>query len=179
MDIEASLRLHQRRSVRLCEYDYSQAGAYFVTICTHKRELQLGDIVGHSMVLSRFGLIVAECWAWLASQYPHVELDEMVIMPNHLHGILILSNEDVSRRGGSRTAPTKPLGRLVGAFKTVSTKRINLMRRSPGARFWQRGYYEHVIRHEEDLYRVREYIAANPGRWAEDEENPTLWRSGR
>ena len=99
-------------------------------------------------------------------------------MPNHLHGILILSDEQESRRGGSRTAPTtKSLGRLVGAFKTVSTKRINLLRRSPGEPFWQRSFYEHVVRDEDDLRRVREYIVANPSRWAEDEENPALWRS--
>jgi putative transposase len=71
------------------------------------------------------------------------------------------------------------LGRLVGAFKAVSTKRINLLRRSPGARFWQRSFYEHVIRHEEEVCRIREYISANPGRWAEDEQNPTLWRTGK
>ena len=159
---------HRRRSIRLKGYDYSQAGAYFVTICTQNRESLLGEIVGGEMILNAYGRVVAVCWVWLAKQYPYVELDEWVMMPNHAHGIVILSGG----RGGSRTAPTKSLGRLVGAFKTVSTKRINQMRHTPGAAVWQRNYYEHIIRNEDELNRLRQYILDNPVQWEMDENNP-------
>jgi REP element-mobilizing transposase RayT len=97
-------------------------------------------------------------------------------MPNHLHGIIIINDR---RRGGSRTAPTavglpKPLGRLVGAFKTVSTKRINEMRGTPGVPVWQRNYYEHIIRNEVELAHVRQYITDNPARWEDDSEHPRM-----
>jgi putative transposase len=155
-----------RRSVRLKGYDYSQEGAYFVTICTHGREPSLGRVAAGEMILSNSGRVVSQSWLWLAEQYPFVELDEWVVMPNHVHGIVIL------RRSGSRTAPTKPLGRLVGAFKTVSAKQINRQRGTPGARFWQRNYYERVVRDEDELNRLRRYLLDNPVQWEGDEDNP-------
>jgi len=138
-----------------------------VTICTQGRKLLFGEIVGSEMVLNEYGRVVGECWEWLTRQYPYVQLDKWVVMPNHIHGIIVL--------GGSRTAPTdkqKSLSSIVGAFKTVSTSSINRLRRSPGVPIWQRNYYEHIIREEEDLDHVRQYLIYNPGRWAEDEENP-------
>ncbi len=162
---------HHRRSIRLRGYDYSQAGAYFVTICTHDRESLLGEIVEGEMILNEYGQVMTECWIWLAKQFAYLELDEWVVMPNHLHGIIIITD---ARRGGSRTAPTKPLGRLVGAFKTVSTKQINQMRHTPGTRVWQRNYYEHVIRNEDELNRLRWYILDNPVQWNMDENNPNF-----
>jgi len=125
------------------------------------------------MVLNDAGRIAADTWQWLSVRYPYIELDVSVLMPNHLHGIITIHG-DISR-GGSRTAPTekrKPLGQLIGAFKTVSTKRINGLRLTPGETFWQRNYYEHVIRNEADLAEVREYILNNPARWNEDDYNP-------
>jgi len=108
-------------------------------------------------------------------QYPYVFCDAYVIMPNHLHAILVISRE-TGCRGGSRTAPTegtiKPLGRLIGAFKTVSTKRINEMNNTPGRTFWQRNYYEHVIRGGDDHERIKKYIQGNPMNWPQDDENP-------
>ncbi|MBN2099716.1 MAG: transposase [Dehalococcoidia bacterium] len=164
---------HHRRSIRLGGYDYAQPGAYFVTICTYQRECLLGEIVDGNVRLSASGQIVADAWVWLAVQYPYVELDVSVVMPNHLHGVVVI-RDDV-RRGGSRTAPTqgrKPLGRLIGAFKTVSTKRLNRSRLTPGAPLWQRDFYEHVIRTDAELMAIREYILANPAGWDEDENNP-------
>ena len=155
-----------RRSIRLKGYDYSQEGAYFVTICTRDREPLLGRIADGQMVLSEFGMVVARSWLWLAARYPFVELDEWVVMPNHVHGIVIL------RRGGSRTAPTKPLGRLVGAFKTVSAKRINQIRGVPGEPVWQRNYYERIVRDDDELSRLRRYVLDNPVQWETDENNP-------
>jgi len=116
------------------------------------------------MQLNHYGKIADTSWTYLAQAYPYVGLDEWVIMPNHLHGIIIIS---ANCRGGSRTAPTgerkmKPLGRLIGAFKTISTKQINFTRKTSGAPFWQRNFYEHVIRDDHSLNRIREYIVTNP-----------------
>ena len=157
---------HHRRSIRLTGHDYAQGGGYFVTIVCVERALLLED--------PRFRLAVEEAWLWLASQYDYVHLDEYVVMPNHLHGVIVTHG---TCRGDSRIAPTasvkrKPLGRLVGAFKTVSTKRINELRGTPGLTVWQRNYYEHIIRDEEELNRVRQYIIDNPTCWEQDPENP-------
>ena len=165
---------HHRRSLRLSGYDYAAAGAYFVTICTHKREPLFGAIQNGTMAVNDYGQTVADAWLWLEQQYPYVKLDTWVVMPNHFHGIIIITD----CRGGSRTAPTeksrpiKPIGRLVGAFKTVSTKHINKLRITPGALIWQRNYYEHVVRNEDDLNSIGEYIINNPSQWDVDGDNP-------
>ncbi len=156
-------QIHHRRSIRLKEYDYSSVGWYFVTVCTHEWRCTLGNVLEDQFIINATGKIVERSWKWLGEHFPNVELDEFVIMPNHLHGIVIINEP---RRGGSRTAPTepktKPLGRLIGAFKTTSTKAINLRNGSSGTAFWQRGYYEHVIRNDNDLHRIRTYIQNNP-----------------
>ena len=156
---------HHRRSIRLRGYDYARPGAYFLTVVCRERALLLVDATTQE--------VVEQAWRWLADQYEFVDLDEYVVMPNHLHGIIVIRD----RRGDSRIAPTdmrkrKPLGRIVGAFKTVSTKRMNTMQGTPGLPLWQRNYYEHVIRDEQELERVREYIADNPLKWERDPENP-------
>ena len=129
-----------------------------------------GDVVDEEMVLNSTGRLVAGGWEWLATQYPYVELDRYVVMPNHLHGIVVLTDH---RRGDSRIAPTarKPLGRLIGAFKTVATKKVNLADNTPNQPLWQRNYYEHIIRSESELNRAREYITNNPLQWETDREN--------
>jgi REP element-mobilizing transposase RayT len=188
---------HHRRSNRLRGYDYSRAGAYFVTSCTRTRECLFGEVRDGQMHLNDLGHIVAESWIWLADQYAHVDLDAYVVMPNHIHGIIVLSADgsgavgtsdspagDSQGRGGSRTAPTpdapgptvapkrKPLGRLIGAFKTVSAKRIGQITDLAGAYVWHRDFYDHIIRNEKSLARIRQYIANNPARWAEDRLHP-------
>lgn len=160
---------NHRRSMRLARYDYSQAGAYFVTLCSYRRVSLFGEVTGGEMLLNQYGNVAAECWEWLASHYPYVTQDQWAVMPNHFHGIIVIS----ASRGGSRTAPSpKPLGGLIGAFKTVSTKRINQLRGTPRHPVWQRNYYEHVIRNEAELDRVRQYVLVNPEKWQEDTENP-------
>ena len=146
------------------------------------QECLFGCVADGERVLNDIGRIVSNSWLWLGTQYDHVELDEYVVMPNHLHGVLILT----PCRGGSRTAPTgevrKPVGRLMGAFKTVSTKRVNELRDTPGLRLWQRNYYEHIIRNDGEWNRIREYVIGNPGLWDLDRENPevgTVRRSPR
>ena len=161
--------IHNRHSMRLKHYDYSSPGAYFVTICAEDRRNTFGAVRDGGIIFNDYGKIVHETWKWLGEQYQHVQIDEFVIMPNHMHGIIII---DYDRRGGSRTAPTakqKPLGGLIGAFKTVSSKQINKLRNTQGTSIWQRNYYEHVIRNEYDLDNTREYITNNPANWETDE----------
>ena len=156
---------HHRRSIRLKEYDYSQAGAYFVTMVAWQREMLFGEIVNGEMDLSKFGEIVSEKWQWLETQYEYVELGAWVVMPNHFHGILVIHGDG---GGGSRTVPEggsaptstkrKPLGRLVGAFKTVSTKHINLLLNTEGHLVWQRNYYEHIIRDDREMEIGRAHV---------------------
>ena len=182
--------VHHRRSIRLRAYDYARPGLYFVTLCTRNRECLFGEVVDDEPFLNDAGFMAAQCWRWLTAQYPRVQMDDWVVMPNHLHGIVAITADcgeargtAVGTQGGSRTAPTrlttrsnlttpKPLGRLIGAFKTVSTRRINDVRGTPGATVWQRNYYEHVIRDDRDLDRIRRYVANNPSSWPRDEENP-------
>ena len=173
---------HHRRTIRLKDYDYSQPGWYFVTVCAQNREMLFGDVVDGKMVLNDTGQMVQETWEWLATQYPYVELDTSVIMPNHLHGIVVIVDDcrgDLGK-GGSRTAPTtqptktakrKPIGRLIGTFKTVTTKQINELNNPPGAKLWQHNYYEHIIRDEPELNRIRQYIIENPLKWKDDKYN--------
>ena len=169
----------RRRSIRLRGYDYAQAGVYFVTIVTQNRTCLFGEVAYGIMQLNRTGRMVTDCWQWLGTQYAYVTLDEFVLMPNHLHGLIMIT--DNVRRGGSRTAPTaadspagkrKPLGRLIGAFKTVSTKQFNSAQGKTGSPLWQRNYYEHVVRRDELLDKIRQYIRENPARWEIDRENP-------
>ena len=171
-----------RRFIRLKNYDYAQPGAYFVTIYALDRECLFGEVRGGKMALNELEEIVAESWQCLERQYEHVEIDERVVMPNHLHGIIVITDcRGGSRTAFARTASTgldqpirKPLGRLIGAFKTVSTKRVNVIINTPGAKLWQRNYYEHIIRNENELNRIRAYIAQNSAKWEFDRENPSV-----
>ena len=231
----------QRRSARIKDWDYSNPGAYFVTVVTKDRQCLFGQIEHDQMTLNDVGNIVAQTWEWLQDQYPYVDLDAFVIMPNDIHGIVLLqdaedgdritepaqrmkradashrddSNNDAACRDTScrnaacrdasrsvRTdatsadvdtegpvanqqaasrlnAPRKPLGRLIGAFKTVSTKRVNQLAGTPGKTMWQGRFHDHIIRKEESLDALRKYIAENPIKWSEDRENPDVHRGRR
>jgi REP element-mobilizing transposase RayT len=160
-----------RRSIRLRDYDYSQAGAYFVTICTHKRIFMFGDIQESKMCINDYGRKVQGVWAELPNHYGNVILDEFAIMPNHIHGIIMLAD---TVGAGLKPAPTKKHGlpEIVRALKTFSSRLINQARNVKGIPVWQRNYYEHVIRDENSLNRTREYITTNPARWHLDRENP-------
>ena len=186
-----NLAKHHRRSIRLPGYDYTTPGAYFVTICVQDRECLLGQIVDGEMELSDYGRITTETWLWLGDHHPFASHDAWVMMPNHMHGIIMIE-PDTPSVGAVREPPLrqslpqspahpgkrKPLGRLVGAFKTVSTKRINQARGTPGLQFWQRNFYEHIIRDEADLVHIRECIVSNPQKWELDQlhpDNPSKW----
>jgi len=161
-----SPNIHRRRSIRLKEYDYSQAGMYFMTICAHKRACLFGEIEKDAMVLNDAGKIVRATWNNLPEHYAHVALDELVIMPNHLHGIVVfdaLVGPAPARHG---------LSEIVRAFKTFSSRRINEIRGTRGASVWQRNYWERVIRNESELAHIREYIQNNPRQWELDKLHP-------
>jgi len=178
---------HHRRSVRLKGYDYTQPGAYFITICTHNRQCLFGKVEDGKMRLNMFGEIVWAEWFRTAQIRPYVQLNEseFVVMPNHVHGIIWIVNSpthDADTVGARRRrAPTmveqfgKPvpgsLPTLVRAFKSAVTRRINQMRNTPGVPVWQRNYYEHIIRTERALNVIRRYIVENPLRWHLDRYN--------
>jgi len=167
---------HHRRSIRLPGYDYGQATAYFVTICTQNRECVFGEVINGQVVLSEAGELAREEWLRSADIRSEIELDAFVVMPNHLHGIVVTRDVGAHGRAPLPLAPHRPprsLGSFVAGFKSAVTKRINEIRDAPGVPVWQRNYYEHVIRDEDDLDRVRRYIAENPLRWEEDPENPS------
>lgn len=188
---------HHRSSIRLKGYDYSGEGLYFVTICTQERERVLGEIKDGRMVLSGFGEIAKRCWEEIPGHFENVGLDEYIIMPNHVHGVILLQevprrdevtsslqvasplqvpsfhtwvSETESQRLIINRSPT--LGQIVAFYKYRSTKLINVTRNVPGTRFWQRNYYEHIIRDDNDLDRIRKYINDNVAKWSEEKDNP-------
>jgi REP element-mobilizing transposase RayT len=154
---------HHRRSVRIPGYDYAQPGWYFVTVCTQPREPLFGTLARGRMRLSPAGEVVLDSWLRIDVLHEGVELDELFIMPDHLHGILVLTAEAAVSSVGRAGAGS--LGMMIGQFKTYTTRQINVLRGTPGAPVWQRSFYEHVIRNDRDLERIREYIANN--RWQE------------
>ena len=169
---------HHRHSIRLRGYDYSQAGAYFVTICEVNRECIFGDVVNGEMCPNQFGEIVLKWWNELPNYYPPVELDEFVVMPNHMHGTIVITDVGAgsSRPGSGRDdpAPTekRTLGQLVGYLKFQITKEINQVRDAGYAKVLQRDYYEHIIRNEREWNAIAEYIRNNPANWRADLDNP-------
>ena len=181
------------RSLRLQNYDYSQPGAYFVTVCTHKKRFLFGQIVDGDMYLNKTGYLVQSIWEYLPVRFPAIQLDTFIVMPNHIHGIITIGEDRVGtihavsyrRAAGSRgTNGELPLPqtriqrrrmllpKVIGYFKMNSSKRVNMMHNTQGTSLWQRNYYEHVIRSEDELQQIREYILNNPTHWFEDPDNP-------
>jgi len=173
---------HHRRSIRLKGYDYTQPGAYFVTICTYQRQVLFGEIINGEMVLNTCGEIVSEEWFKTTQIRANIQLhdDEFVIMPNHLHGIIWIVETEAGATGP--VAPTrngqfngpKPgsIGAIIGQIKSVAAKRINQTLNSPGAPVWQRNYFEHIVRNDDELNAIRQYIQNNPHKWELDQDNP-------
>jgi len=179
---------HHRRSIRLPAWDYRNAGAYFVTIVTHGRECLFRD-----SVIRR---IVETMWKQIPVHFPHVALDEWVVMPNHIHGILIIADtackgeafpadpftsgatcdeetsNDSHLPGNASPLRSGSVGAVVGNFKSLTSRRVNRIRHTPGIPLWQRNYYERVVRNEQELNAIRQYIINNPASWEQDAENP-------
>jgi REP element-mobilizing transposase RayT len=166
-----------RRSIRHPGFNYADPGAYFITLCAYQRRFLFGQMVGGKMSLSACGRIVEEEWRRTQSIRSEISLDQFVIMPNHIHAIVKISDRNnrdsdylllVRRSRLSR----RSLGSLVAGFKSSVTKRVKEQRQVSSDPLWQRNYYEHVIRDQKDLLSLRDYIATNPMRWAFDRENP-------
>jgi len=169
---------HHRRSIRLRDFDYSQAGAYFITVCTKNRECFWGDVVNSKIHLNSAGQMIEKWCLELMNKFPFVKIDTHVVMPNHFHGIIII-NADC--RGTLQRTPTKEqFGRpisnsiptIIRLVKSTTTKQINQTRNTPGIPLWQRNYYEHIIRNEKEFNKIRRYIEGNPFLWEYDRENP-------
>jgi REP element-mobilizing transposase RayT len=172
---------HHRRSIRLKDYDYSQAGAYFVTICVKDMKCILGKIQSSKMRLSKIGGIIQQYWEEIPNHFDSVKLDVFVVMPNHLHGIVYITDDC---RGVQLNAPTKnapnfyssispgrkTLSVVIRTFKAAVTTHCRKSRIHSS--LWQRNYYEHIIRNEEKLDLIRGYILYNPLQWQYDRENP-------
>ncbi len=159
---------HHRQSIRLRGYDYSRAGAYYFTIVAHLRECLFGVIVDSEMKLSQCGEIVHDAWLDLENHYTNIELDEVCIMPNHVHGIIVLTNAVTT--GAATHEKNAPLSEIIRALKSFSARRINIARQTPGIPVWQRNYYEHIIRDQQEYMAIQAYIIQNPLNWEHDDE---------
>ena len=172
-----------RHPLRLKDYDYTRYGAYFVTVCTYRKLLLFGSVCDSVISLTPLGRLVHQTWGALPQMCTGVQLDRFLVMPNHLHGILLIGETSVEESPGSPgrpqgSAPTS-LPAAVGRFKSLTVVRaIKEEVIAPGTncsgRVWQRSYYDHVIRNDGSLDRIREYIVNNPAQWSLDRENPSL-----
>ena len=149
-----------------------------MTLCTRSRACLFGDIVNGEMRLNDIGKLAHRLWEEIPTHFPQVETDVWVIMPNHVHGVIIIAAPHVGATHAS-PLPQRPsgprkrsLGAIVGAYKSAVSKHVNRSGHPSGLPIWQRNFYDHVIRDDAGLDRIRQYIADNPARWAEDPENP-------
>jgi REP element-mobilizing transposase RayT len=171
---------HHRHSVRLRGYDYSSPGAYFITLCAWNRECIFGEIIDGEIKLNACGTIVQQEWMRSLTIRREIELDEFIIMPNHVHGVVFINSNGNATRdvGANGRSPlrmqSRSLSSFIAGFKSAVTKSINISRNTPGMPVWQRNYFERVIRNENELFRIREYIHINPAQWDIDEENPDV-----
>ncbi len=199
---------NNRRSIRLKEYDYSLTGTYFVTVCVHDKKCLLGTVSDNGVVLSPIGEFVNRYLNQIQDRFDSAELDEFVIMPNHIHAIIVINNDNVDTMDGctatvgaihklpdtqftqiAHTGNSNQLrliheltiqeqrrkmliSKIMGWFKMYSANKANIILRKSVQRFWQRNYYDHIVRNENELNRIREYIINNPMKWQSDRENP-------
>ena len=176
--------LPKRKSIRLRKYNYSLPNYYFVTICANNRQCLFGKINNGKIKLNAIGETTNKYWRQLVKQFNHISLGKYIIMPNHLHGIIIIKNV-----GAGYPRPQIPLGQIIAWFKYQSTKQINQIINDPAGiinngredraptnkkypKIWQRNYYEHIIRNEEELGRIEQYIITNPTMWSYDTNRP-------
>ena len=184
--------IHHRRSIRLEGYDYAQPGAYFVTVVAYQRESTFGQVVDGGMVLNEFGDVVEKWWNQISVHFPNVDTRTFVIMPNHMHGIIVIkengrgavsaSDDETVVDQGEMTSPPRrrTLGQIVAYFKYQSTKEMNTLDGTGTiTKYWQRNYYacpergrrNRIIRDDDELNRIHRYIESNPSMWADDDEN--------
>ena len=180
-----------RNSIRLQKYDYSDVDWYFVTICVQNRQCLFGEIIDKKMILNNSGIMIKQLWNEMPKRFNIIELNIFQIMPNHVHGIIQIVGAGFMpalksklppqnlkyinyQRATTRVAPT--VGDFIGAFKSLTTHEYIVGVKNNGwslfnKRLWQRNYYEHIIRNEQELNRIRKYIRDNPGNWKTDRNN--------
>lgn len=171
--------IYHRRSIRLKGFDYSNNGYYFVTICIWKRLNILGKIENNEIILNDFGKLVFKIWNDIPKNNFGIKIDEFCVMPNHVHGILIINRRGVIHhalnknneinQGAINCAPT--LGQIIRCFKSRCTYEINKINKTMGLKIWQRNYYERIIRNEKEYLKIKEYIKNNPKMWNRDRNN--------
>jgi putative transposase len=168
----------ERKIARFKEFDYSAPAWYYITICACDKKRIFGNVTNENMILNKTGLIAKECWNNIPKHFSFTELDEYVIMPNHIHGILIINCEDIVCHGTNNKPPTihrnfsqpvpKSLSTVIGSFKAATTRAVhNLIDNK--VTIWQSRFYEHILRSEKDLFNTRQYILNNPLKWQLDE----------
>ncbi|MGE0268616.1 MAG: transposase [Candidatus Omnitrophota bacterium] len=153
--------MRSRKPTRLEHYDYSKPGYYFITVCTRNRKDWFGEIRDGKMMLNPCGEIVSQCWHDLPAHYPNLQLDQFVIMPDHIHGIININKNNVGN--GLKPFPTKlhGLSEFVRAFKTFSSRGINHHLNGNGRFHWQKSFHDHIIRDKQSLEEIRQYIIRN------------------
>ena len=179
MNPAAELDQPHRRSIRLPSYDYGREGAYFVTISTKDHACLFGDVVDDDIRLNEYGRVAEQSWLRIPDHFPLATLDAVIVMPNHLHGIIVLAGANHHspllplRPATPFRSPSNTIGSIVRSFKIGVTKWFR--QNTNISDVWQRNYYEHVIWERDSLNRVRRYIETNPRFWALDRENPVGW----
>ena len=176
--------MKNHKQMRLSQYDYSQPGYYFVTICAKNHKYCFGNVANGcayqqpEIELSEIGKIAKQCWLEIPKHFPDTNLDEHIIMPNHLHGIIEIMDA-IAIVGDRHACPLQSqsvkrqyqkLPIIIGSFKSAVTKQINQNQNNVSFA-WQKSYYDHIIRNEKSLQKIREYIVNNPAKWKEDIEN--------
>jgi putative transposase len=178
----------QRKSPRKADYDYSLSGAYFVTICTHERALIFGDVVDDTMHHTELGQIAHNCWETVSEHFPHVRVESFVVMPNHVHAIIIIEDHNMVGTRHALSVDKKQyknkdgrffpsgvksgsLGAIVGSYKSAVTKTANRTLFDPPSSLWQSRYHDHIIRNQKEFDMIFQYVLSNPSRWNEDRFN--------
>lgn len=186
--------IHHRRSIRLPDFDYSQPGSYFVTICTQGRTELFGQVIGGIMQLNDAGKMAERVWTDLPNRFAIIALDRYVVMPNHIHVLFQTTNQSGQPQGRAPTEPLTPvtvgaspcgcpsiiptttMGDIIGAYKSLTTdeyiRGVHDQNWSPfPGRLWQRNYYERIVWDDDEMDRVRAYIADNPRHWENGDMN--------
>lgn len=165
-----------RKSIRLQYYDYAQPGFYFITICTYKMRHIFGEIFNGHMILNHYGEVAKRNWMNTENVRSNIKMGSFVVMPNHMHAVFEIIDSGISNVGVCDTplprkfkSPSNSVGAIVRGYKSTVTKQINQIRETSVPKIWQRNYHEHIIRDQESLNKIAEYI----------EMNPQLWDKGR
>jgi REP element-mobilizing transposase RayT len=172
--------LPQRRSIRLRDFDYTRNHAYFVTLCSAERRCLFGHASEGEVVLSAIGQIVASAWQEIPQLTPGLKIDSWVVMPNHVHGIVILPGADGRSPTPSQSGPRSgSLGAVIGGFKSAVSREARRRLHVGDAPIWRRNYFERIARSDREFEAMRDYIANNPARRDEDPDHPRRWMEAK